>query len=219
MTSTRPGLEKKFGPTQRDAAETHEDVLAMRAGPHPYPAAVDVCRWRELAPEHRDELGALPLREAADRPLPEIRALDQDLVDLHAAVLRDGAGSMSKTFAVSTYSGGSEEIMDASSAPALRSRLSWRAGSGSRSRAGGPPSAGRGNALVRPRRAWSASSSLAAWAASLHPYAACDKTRNRRNSAGPLVEVQPYGRSLYSNGVTSQDFLQALCAIDLALVN
>src|SRR5436190_15986056 len=43
-----------------------------------------------LAAEHRDELGALALREAADRLARRDAALDEHLVDLHAPVLRDG---------------------------------------------------------------------------------------------------------------------------------
>src|SRR5687768_998644 len=45
---------------------------------------------RALAAQHRDELGALALREAADRLARRDAALDEDLVDLHAPVLGDG---------------------------------------------------------------------------------------------------------------------------------
>ena len=78
------------------------------------------------------------------------------------------ASSMSKTLAVSTYSGGSSSRSWMLARPAFRSRLSWRGACGSRSRAGGPPCAGGGSARGRPRLAWWASSWLAAWAASLH---------------------------------------------------
>src|SRR4051812_9985123 len=43
-----------------------------------------------LAAQHAHELGALALRQAADRLARRDPALDQDLVDLHAPVLRDG---------------------------------------------------------------------------------------------------------------------------------
>src|SRR5215217_4422213 len=43
-----------------------------------------------LAAQHRDELGALALREAADRLARRDAALHEHLVDLHAPVLRDG---------------------------------------------------------------------------------------------------------------------------------
>src|SRR3954454_10453932 len=43
----------------------------------------------ELAAQHRDELGALALREAADRLRRRDAALNQHLVDLHAPVLGD----------------------------------------------------------------------------------------------------------------------------------
>src|SRR5215207_7090862 len=41
-----------------------------------------------LPAQHRDELGALALREAADRLARRDAALHEDLVDLHAPVLR-----------------------------------------------------------------------------------------------------------------------------------
>src|SRR5690348_1184552 len=50
----------------------------------------DPGRSARLAAEHRDELGALALREAADRLARRDAALDEDLVHLHAPVLRDG---------------------------------------------------------------------------------------------------------------------------------
>src|SRR5262245_34394868 len=45
---------------------------------------------RRLAPQHGYELGALALRQAADRLARRDAALHEHLVDLHAPVLRDG---------------------------------------------------------------------------------------------------------------------------------
>ena len=76
-----------------------------------------------LAAEHRDELGALALRKAADGLHGEMRQSCRTLLTFTRPYLGT-ASSMSKTFAVSTYSGGSSSRSWMLRRPALRSRLS-----------------------------------------------------------------------------------------------
>ena len=120
-----------------------------------------------LAAQHRDELGALARREAADRLRRRDAAELQDLVDLHAPVLRYREQQVEDLRRMHVLGRLEQQVVDADLA-GLEVALERRApASGSRSRAGAPPCAGRGNALGQPWWAWRASSSLAAWAASL----------------------------------------------------
>src|SRR6188472_406457 len=56
--------------------------------PTPEGPVMTKTRAKRLAAQHRDQLGALALREAADRLARRDPALDENLVDLHAPVLR-----------------------------------------------------------------------------------------------------------------------------------
>src|SRR5688572_27893266 len=71
---------------------TVAEPRAPSAGADPAPRDSAEAAWgswnRSSTAEHRDQLGALALREAADRLARRDAALDQHLVDLHAPVLR-----------------------------------------------------------------------------------------------------------------------------------
>jgi hypothetical protein len=93
--------------------------------------------------EELDELGPLPLGEAADR----LRLTYPAWFRRRAALTRPNFGtamSMSKTFAVETYSGGSSGMPSMLSSPAFRSRLSCARRTQRRSPVAAPPSSGRG---------------------------------------------------------------------------
>ena len=123
------------------------------------------------------------------------------------------ASSMSKTFAVSTYSGGSSSRSWMLTRPALQVALQLRPLRPNRVRPlRAPPSAGQRRS-ERPRRAWTASWWLAAWAASLHRSPG-GQARRRRIRHEPPVEVEPAWRSLDGKSATLQDFFNrfVLCA-------
>src|SRR3954452_13006702 len=65
-----------------------------------------------LAAEHRDKLGALALREAADRLARRDAALDEDLVHLHAPVLGNGEQHVEDLGRLDVLGRLEQEVMD-----------------------------------------------------------------------------------------------------------
>ena len=87
-------------------------------------AAERAGRARRRSAQHRAELGALALREPADGLARRVRHCSSTLFTLTRPYFGT-ARSMSKTLAVSMYSGGSRRRSWMDARPALRSRLSW----------------------------------------------------------------------------------------------
>src|SRR4051794_36524576 len=116
MRGTKPTSRvDNVPPTRSEAVERNEIVLPQ--GPsHPPPSRRCPSLRSALPPQHRDELGALALREAADRLARRDPALDQDLVDLHAPVLRDGEEHVEDLRGLDVLGRLEEQVMDARAA-------------------------------------------------------------------------------------------------------
>src|SRR5215470_1218569 len=85
--------------------------------PTPEGPVITKTRAKRLAAQHADQLGALALRQAADRLARRDPALDEHLVDLHAAVLGDRQQHVEDLRGLDVLRRLQQEVMDAHPAP------------------------------------------------------------------------------------------------------
>src|SRR4051812_23201376 len=84
--------------------------------PTPEGPVMTKTRAKRLASQHRDELGALALREAADGLARRDAALLQHLVDLHAPVLRNREEHVEDLRRLDVVRGVEQQVMNAAPA-------------------------------------------------------------------------------------------------------
>src|SRR5215203_2856389 len=105
-----------FRSSAPDRRAERNEIATRRGGTNPTPTQPSLTSAGALAAQHADELGALPLRQAADRLARRDPALDQDLVDLHAAVLRNREQHVEDLRGLDVLRGLEKQIVDARAA-------------------------------------------------------------------------------------------------------